>query len=116
MISAGVVVYLVFVAFEIGALWRVFTKAGKPGWGAIIPVYNIYLLCKVAQHSGWWVLLFMIPIVNLVVFIVVWYGVARAFGHGACFTAGLVLLSPVFLPILGYGSSQYRGRLHVRVR
>ncbi len=114
MSGAGVVVYLVFVIFEIGALWRVFTKAGKPGWGSIIPLYNIYLLCKVAQHSGWWFLLFLVPIVNVIVFIVVWYGVARAFGHGVGFTAGLVLLSPIFLPILGYGSSKYRGRPQLR--
>jgi uncharacterized membrane protein YhaH (DUF805 family) len=103
------VVYLAVVVFEIAALWRVFAKAGRPGWGAIIPIYNLYLLCKVAGKPGWWTILFFIPLVNIVAFILVWHGVSTSFGHGDGFTVGLVFLGLIFVPILGFGQSQYRG-------
>jgi len=115
MIAAGggagivIVVYLVVIVFEIAALWRVFTKAGHPGWAAIIPLYNTYILLKIANRPGWWLILFFIPLVNIIFAIIVFYDVAKAFGHGAGFTVGLILLSFIFIPILGFGSSQYRG-------
>lgn len=104
-----VIVYLAVIIFEIAALWKVFTKAGQPGWGAIIPIYNTYLLCKVAGKPGWWTILFFIPFVNIVMAVIVWHEISKAFGHGAGFTVGLVLLSFIFVPILGFGSDQYRG-------
>lgn len=107
--GVGVVIYLAVIVFEIAALWRVLAKAGRPGWGAIIPIYNIYLLCKVAGKPGWWTILFFIPLVNIVFAILVWHGVSSRFGHGGGFTAGLVILGFIFVPILGFGSSQYRG-------
>jgi hypothetical protein len=109
--SIGIIVYIVIVIFELAAMWRVFTKAGRYGWGAIIPIYNIYLLCKIAGRPGWWTVLFFIPIVNLVMAIIVWHGISRAFGHGAGFTVGLILLPFIFIPILGFGDSQYGGPL-----
>jgi hypothetical protein len=109
MSGVGVVVYLAVVVLLIAALWRVFTKAGRPGWGAIIPIYNAYLLCKIAGKPGWWLLLFFIPIVNIVFVILVYHGISKAFGHGGGFTVGLLLLSFIFIPILGFGSSEYQG-------
>ena len=61
------------------------TKAGKPGWGAIIPFYNIYLIVKVAGRPGWWLILYFIPIVNIIIWLIVCIDVARNFGHGAGF-------------------------------
>ena len=104
-----VIIYLAIVVFEIAAFWKVFVKAGQPGWGAIIPIYNAYLLCKIANRPGWWTILFFIPIVNIVFTIIVWNDIAKAFGRTSAFTVGLVLLSFVFVPILGFGDSQYRG-------
>jgi hypothetical protein len=104
-----IIVYLVVIVFEIAAMWRVFTKAGQPGWGAIIPIYNIYLLCKIAGKAGWWVILFIIPVVNLIAAIIVYHSISKAFGKGTGFTVGLVLLGFIFIPILGFGSAQYRG-------
>jgi hypothetical protein len=103
------VIYLIIVVFEIAAVWKVFVKAGKPGWGAIIPIYNSYLLCKIANRPGWWVILMFIPIVNIVIAIIVLHDLSKGFGHGAGFTVGLILLSFIFFPILGFGASQYRG-------
>lgn len=108
-VLAVLVVYLLAVlVFEV-AFWRVLSKAGRPGWGAIIPIYTAYLLCKVAGKPGWWTILLFVPFVNIVLTVLVWHGVSRGFGHGAGFTVGLVLLPFLFVPILGFGQSQYRG-------
>ncbi len=109
MTGVAVIIYLVVVVFEIAAVWRVFTKAGRPGWAAVIPVYNAYVLLKVAGKPGWWLILFLVPVVNLIIFIVAYHGLSKAFGHGGGFTVGLLLLSFIFVPILAFGSSQYHG-------
>lgn len=92
------------------ALWPVFTKAGRPGWGAIIPIYNTYLLTKIAGYHGATVLLFLIPFVNVVWAIVIAVGVGRAFGKGALFSIVLLwLLALIGYLVVGYGSSRYIG-------
>ena len=93
----------------IAGLWKVFTKAGKPGWAAIIPIYNLIVLLQIAGKPLWWIVLFCIPIVNFVVAIMVFINVAKAFGKGTGFALGLLFLSPIFIPILGFGSAQYIG-------
>jgi hypothetical protein len=96
--------------FEIAALWRVFTKAGRPGWGAIIPIYNTYLLVKVAGRPGWWVILYIIPLVNIVIHLIVALDLARNFGKGSAFgVIGMWLFAPIGILILGFGSAQYTG-------
>jgi hypothetical protein len=103
-IALGVIWLLVIIAE-----WRVLAKAGKPGWGAIIPIYNLYLICKVAKRPGWWWVLFIIPVVNVVITIIVMLDVAKAFKKGVGFGIGLILLNPLFMMILGYGSAEYDG-------
>src|SRR5437867_1608365 len=66
----------------IAGMWKVFTKAGKPGWAALIPIYNFIVLLQIAGKPVWWILLFLIPVVNIIVLILVWVGVAQAFGKG----------------------------------
>ena len=110
--GAGVIGNLIFLALAIlviAGFWKTFVKAGQPGWGAIIPIFNIYLLCKIAGRPGWWVILWLIPIVQIVVAIVVGIDVARNFGKGTGFGVGLALLGPIFYPILGFGPAQYQG-------
>jgi hypothetical protein len=104
-----IIIYLVVIVVEIAAFWKVFVKAGHPGWGAIIPFYNTYIICKIANRPGWWLILFFIPLVNIVMAIIVYHDISKAFGHGGGFTVGLVLLGFIFFPILGFGASQYRG-------
>ena len=94
---------------EIVALWKVFAKAGEPGWAALIPFYNTYVLFKIAWGNGWKFLLLLIPIANIVFSIMANVKLAKAFGKGGGFAVGLILLPVVFYPILGFGSAQYEG-------
>lgn len=104
--GSGLIGYVLMVV----ALWPVFSKAGRPGWGALIPIYNIYLLVKVAGLHGALTLLYFIPIVNVVVALVVALRIGRNFGKGALFSVFLLwIFSLIGFLILGYGSSQYRG-------
>ena len=110
--GVGVVPIIVGVAFwllMVASMWRVFAKAGQPGWAAIIPIYNVIVLLQIAQKPVWWLVLFFVPIVSIVVPFLVAIGVANSFGKGAGFGIGLVLLAPIFGPILAFGSAQYVG-------
>ena len=98
-----------FVVFFIAAMWKVFEKAGQPGWAAIIPIYNIYIMTKIGGKPGYWTLLCFIPIVNLVILIWLYNMISKSFGKDEGFTAGLVLLGIIFWPILGFGSARYLG-------
>jgi hypothetical protein len=110
--GGGAVILLIQLAIlvvVIAGMWKVFTKAGQPGWAAIIPIFNVYILCKIVGRPWWWVVLCFIPIVNLIAFIVLSFDVAKSFGKGGLFAIGLLLLSPIFYCILGFGSAQYQG-------
>ena len=102
--AGGVLAWLLMTA----GLWTVFTKAGEPGWAAIIPIYNLYVLCRVAGKSGWWLLLFLVPLVNFVAAFLILSSVAERFGKGFFFTLGMMFLPFLFFPILGFGSSTYK--------
>lgn len=103
-------VYLAIAVIAIVALWKTFVKAGQPGWGAIIPIYNIYLILKIAGRPGWWLLLYLIPIVSLVVHIVVSIDVAKGFGKSTTFgVVGLWLFSLIGFLMLGFGDAKYVG-------
>jgi len=93
----------------IAACWKIFTKAGQPGWASIIPIYNWYILCKIVGRPGWWVILLLIPFVNFIVGIILCIDLAKSFGKGVLFAIGLILLGLIFFPILGFGSAQYQG-------
>ena len=91
------------------AAWRVFVKAGQPGWGVLIPFYNLYLICKIARRPGWWIVVLSIPIVNLLFVLFLALDVAKAFSKSVGFGIGMFFLGVVFVPILGFGSAQYNG-------
>jgi hypothetical protein len=101
------VVYLAVMIFMLVAMWKVFTKAGKPGWAVIVPIYNIIVMLEIAGKPLWWILLMFIPIVNFVIAILVMAGMAKNFGKGAGFVVGLLFLPIIFYPILGFGSATY---------
>lgn len=105
--AVGFIVYLAIIVLEIAGWWMVFTKARRPGWGAIIPFYNVYLMCKVAGRPGWWLILFFIPLVNIVIAIIVGIDIAKNFAKSAGFDVGLAILGFIFAPILGFGDSAY---------
>lgn len=99
--------YLVFLALYVVVMWKVYEKAGYPGWGAIIPIYNIYILIKMANYSGWFFFLLFVPAVNFVVLILIYIRIAAGFGKDVGFALGLMFLSVIFFPILAFGESTY---------
>jgi hypothetical protein len=98
---------LIIAIIAIIAMWRLFEKANKPGWAAIVPFYNSYCLFEIAGMNGWMFLLLLIPIVNIVVYIILNAKLAQAFGKSSAFTIGLVLLNTIFMLILGFDDSKY---------
>jgi hypothetical protein len=107
----GMVATIIWVAFAvlmIASMWKMFTKAGKPGWAAIIPIYNLIVLLEIAGKPLWWFILMLIPFVNIVVFIMVLLSIARNFGKGVGFAIGMLLLPFIFYPMLGFGDARYQ--------
>jgi hypothetical protein len=106
----GLIIFIiVFAIFIIAAMWKVFEKAGQPGWAAIIPIYNIYIMTKIGGKPGIWTLLCLIPIVNYVFMIWLTNMISKSFGKDEGFTAGMIFLGFIFWPILGFGSAKYLG-------
>jgi Family of unknown function (DUF5684) len=105
----AMIVGLLIALLLIVAMWKVFTKAGQPGWASIIPIYNIYVWCKIVGRPAWWIILLFIPFVNFIIAIILCVDMAKSFGKGAGFGIGLALLGIIFWPILGFGSAQYQG-------
>jgi uncharacterized membrane protein YhaH (DUF805 family) len=105
----SLIISLLIALLMIVAMWKVFTKAGQPGWASIIPIYNLYIWCKIVGRPWWWILLMLIPFVNFIVGIILCIDLAKSFGEGAGFGIGLALLAIIFWPILGFGSAQYQG-------
>lgn len=102
-------IYLVIIIVVIAGFWKMFTKAGQPGWAAIIPIYNSYIMCKIAGRPGWWVILLLIPYLNLIFWIILMVDLAKSFGKSIAFAVGMILLSFIFIPILGFGDAEYQG-------
>ncbi|WP_439594226.1 DUF5684 domain-containing protein [Microbacterium sp.] len=106
--TVWIVIGLAWYVLLVVALWKVFTKAGYPGWLAIIPIVNTFVLVKVAGFSAWLGLLYLIPIVNIVFHIIVSLRIGKGFGKGAAFSIFLIwLLSAIGFLILGFGSDTY---------
>jgi uncharacterized membrane protein YhaH (DUF805 family) len=101
--------WLAFTILMIAAWWKIFSKAGQPGWAAIIPIYNWIVWCKIVGRPWWWILLLLIPFVNFIILIILIIDLAKSFGKGVGFGIGLLLLPIIFFPILGFGSAQYQG-------
>ena len=98
---------LILIVVSIVALWKLFTKAGKPGWASIIPIYNSLVLIDIAGKPMWWFLLMFIPIVNIVISVMVMIGLAKNFGRGVGTVIGLIFLPLIFMLILAFGSAEY---------
>jgi len=100
-VTLGLIV-LIFVG-----LWKVFEKAGKPGWAAIIPIYNLYVLVKVSGNAWYWFALFFVPVINFFATLKVSIDIAGKFNKGILFGLGLTFISFIFYPLLGFGGYQY---------
>lgn len=111
MATMGVyyLVLLVVCVIALVAMWKVFAKAGEPGWAAIVPFYNNYVMFKIAMGNGWLFLLCLIPVVGSIVALVAYYKLAIVFGKGVGFGIGMIFLTPIFLLILAFGDAEYVG-------
>ena len=103
----GLLIMLAFIVLMIATGWKIFTKAGKPGWASIIPIYNTIVMLGIVGKPWWWVIGFMIPFVNFILAIVLCVLLAKVFGKGIGFAIGLILLPFVFGPILAFGDATY---------
>ena len=101
--------YLAFIGVYLVAGWVVYTKAGEEGWKSLIPIYNLYVLLKIVGRPGWWLVLYLVPFVNIVIWIIVSVDLAKSFGKGTGFALGLIFLTPIFYLILAFGDATYRG-------
>lgn len=99
---------LLIAVLVIASMWKVFEKAGQPGWAAIVPIYNFVVLLQIVKKPVWWVVLLLIPIVNIIIGIMVMVEVAKVFGKDVGFALGLIFLGFIFWPILGFGDAQYQ--------
>ena len=112
-LSGVFLIYLIFssiaLLFTLIAEWKVFTKAGKPGWAAIVPIYNIIVMLEIAGRPAWWLVLFFIPIANIVAGVLLMIDFAKSFGKDTGFAILLMFLPFIGIPILAFGSAQYLG-------
>lgn len=114
MIAVFLILYFALIIFLIGAMWKINTKAGEPGWACIVPFYSFYILCKISGVKNWW--LIFIPLANIYIAIVTIFALAKSFGKDTGFGVGLLLLGIIFYPILGYGDARYVGPNGVPVK
>jgi hypothetical protein len=104
-----IVIELAIFVLMFAGIWKAFVKAGEPGWAAIVPIYNAVVMLKIAGKPIWWIILLIIPCISIIFGILVAFAVAKAYGKGAGYAIGLILLPFIFWPLLGFGDAQYVG-------
>lgn len=103
------IIALLLLILPIASMWKLFEKANKPGWAAIIPIYNFIVFVEIIGKPLWWVVLFCIPYLNIIFLIWGYNLLVKSFGKDEAFTVGVILLWFIFLPILAFGDSKYQG-------
>lgn len=108
------IVYIGILVLIIASQWKIFSKAGQPGWAVLIPFYNLYVYTQVIKRPGWWMLLYfsaVIPIIGAIVLLVIAIidtnRLSKVFGKSAGYTVGLIFLGFIFYPMLAFGSATY---------
>lgn len=112
MVGVYSVVWLAIIV----AMWKVFTKAGKPGWAAIIPFYNTYTLFDMVYGDGCKFLFLLVPFYNIYISIKLYIDLASAFGKSGGFVVGLIFLNPIFMCILGFGPAVFEPKCYTSVK
>jgi hypothetical protein len=107
ILGAYLVVVLAIAVLMIASMWKLFSKAGKPGWACLVPIYNYVVWLEVIKKPIWWIILLMIPIVNFIIIIIMFIEMAKAYGKSAGFGVGMILLPYIFFPMLAFGDSKY---------
>ena len=116
--AAGVAIFAIIMwviamaigVFTIICMWKLFVKAGKPGWAAIVPIYNIVVMLEITELPMWYIALFFVPFANIYAMFKIYIEFAKKFGKSAGFGVGMVFFAPIFLGILAFGkNSNYVG-------
>jgi hypothetical protein len=102
-------IILVWVVPSLIGLWKVFQKAGRPGWAAIVPIYNNWQIIEIVGRPGWWLAMLFIPYASIVFMFILMIDLAKSFGKSTGFGVGMILLAPVFMLMLGFGDATYLG-------
>ncbi len=110
MISIGFLFFLAYIVLMVVSLWKIFEKAGKQGWAALIPIYNLVVLLQIAGKPDWWALLMLLmPITHLIFLPWTYNMLSKSFGKDEGFTLGLLFLGIIFFPLLAFGDAEYEG-------
>jgi hypothetical protein len=107
--GATFVIVLAVIALVFVSLWKIFEKAGKPGWAGIVPFYNMIVLLEIVGRPLWWIVLLLVPCVGIVVAILLCIDLAKAFGKSPAYGVGLALLGFIFFPMLALSDARYVG-------
>ena len=106
---AGLLIFqLILIAVAVIGLWKLFSKAGKPGWASIIPIYNTIVMIQISGKPIWGIILLFIPVANIVASVLIMIGMAKNFGRGTGTVIGLIFLPLIFMLILAFGSAEYK--------
>lgn len=105
----SLVILLAVAILSIVAGWKVYSKGGKPGWACLVPIYNVIAMLQIAGRPVWWIILLLIPIVNVVIIFLLSLDLAKSFGKSALFGVGLFFLGFIFYPILAFSDAEYQG-------
>ena len=93
---------LAITVFAIVCNWKIFEKAGRKGWEAIIPIYNMYVMTQIAGLQSWYIILLIIPFVNFVASVYLIYKFVKSFGQGIGFCIGYIFLPVIFVAIMAF--------------
>jgi hypothetical protein len=108
--TVGIIVVALCIILVLAGLWKTFAKARRAGWMSLIPLLNTYVIIRMAGRPRWWIVLYLIPFVNIVAHLVVSLDLAKRFGKSAWFgVIGLWMFSFAGFLILGFGNAEYRG-------
>jgi hypothetical protein len=108
MLAALYFVFLAIGILMLISMWKIYSKAGQPGWAVLVPIYNLIVLLNIVRKPGWWFVLMLIPIVNFIIILLVYLELAKVFGKDTGFGLGIIFLPVIFLPMLAFGSAQYQ--------
>lgn len=109
IIMACLIPLIIVTVIAIVGKWKVYEKAGKPGWAALIPIYTWIVMLEIIGKPLWWIILFFIPCVNIIFIIWTLNLMSKSYGQSEGFTVGLLFLGFIFWPILGFGNYPYLG-------
>ena len=107
LLGAYLVFVLVIAVVMLISMWKIYSKAGQPGWAVLVPIYNMIVLLNIVRKPVWWILLMLIPFVSFIIVILIYLELAKVYGKSTGFGLGIIFLPIIFLPMLAFGDAQY---------